>query len=223
MSQTIFPTLLTDTFIPQLWSFSTGFTREYADLHYVKFPIAQGSQSFPLNLSVTGTTSLGATTTNNLTISNKISYTTPQNIVRRADGTQTIAGSGTQSIVLFPTSVYDFANANIGYSAGTFTNNNSTTISVMVNASISKSGTQTIGTAYGFYLIVPALTGFTYQAGFQTVNITSTLQRYSSSISSIVRLAPGEVFRIEYYNGGTNTDTIINDAGLQTYISLMVF
>jgi hypothetical protein len=73
MSQTIFPTLITSSFIPQLWTFSTGFTREYADLHYVKFPIAQGSQSFPLNLSVTGTTTLGETnlqtknTTQNLT------------------------------------------------------------------------------------------------------------------------------------------------------------
>jgi hypothetical protein len=59
MSQTIFPTLITSSFIPQLWSFSTGFNREYADLHYVKYPIAQGSQSFPLNLSVSGTTTLG--------------------------------------------------------------------------------------------------------------------------------------------------------------------
>jgi hypothetical protein len=61
MSQTIFPTLLTNTFIPQLWSFSTEFTREYADLHYVKFPIAQGSQTFPLNLNVNGITTLGET------------------------------------------------------------------------------------------------------------------------------------------------------------------
>jgi hypothetical protein len=61
MSQSIFPTLITSTFIPTLWEFSTGFNREYADLHYVKFPIAQGSQSFPLDLTVTGTTTLGAT------------------------------------------------------------------------------------------------------------------------------------------------------------------
>lgn len=44
-----------------MWNFSTGFNREYADLHYVKFPIAQGSQSFPLNLNVTGITTLGET------------------------------------------------------------------------------------------------------------------------------------------------------------------
>jgi hypothetical protein len=61
MSQSIFPTLITSSFIPQLWKFTTGFTREYADLHYVKFPIAQGSQSFPLNLNVTGITTLGET------------------------------------------------------------------------------------------------------------------------------------------------------------------
>jgi len=61
MSQSIFPTLITNTFIPGLWFFSTDFTREYADLHYVKFPIAQGSQSFPLNLNVDGKTTLGAT------------------------------------------------------------------------------------------------------------------------------------------------------------------
>jgi hypothetical protein len=44
-----------------LWNFSTGFNREYADLHYVKFPIAQGSQTFPLNLNVNGITTLGET------------------------------------------------------------------------------------------------------------------------------------------------------------------
>lgn len=62
MSQSIFPLLIVDTFIPSLWTLqSTTLTREYADLHYVKFPIAQGSETFPLNLTVTGTTNLGET------------------------------------------------------------------------------------------------------------------------------------------------------------------
>jgi hypothetical protein len=61
MSQSIFPTLIVNSFIPSLWFSSTGFSREYADLHYVKYPIAQGSQSFPVDLSVTGITTLGET------------------------------------------------------------------------------------------------------------------------------------------------------------------
>ena len=62
MSQSIFPLLITDTFIPSLWRLPTdALTREYADLNYVKFPIAQGSETFPANLSVSGTTNLGET------------------------------------------------------------------------------------------------------------------------------------------------------------------
>jgi len=69
MSQSIFPLLIVDTFITSLWSFdSPGLTREYADANYVRFPIAQGSQTFPLNLSVSGTTTLGTTTADDLRI-----------------------------------------------------------------------------------------------------------------------------------------------------------
>lgn len=47
MSQSVFPTLITAIFIPSLWQFPSGqFTREYADLHYLKFPVAQGTETF---------------------------------------------------------------------------------------------------------------------------------------------------------------------------------
>jgi len=62
MSQSIFPTLIVDKFIPSLWSLSsTTLTREYADLHYLKYPLAQGSETIPANLTVSGITSLGNT------------------------------------------------------------------------------------------------------------------------------------------------------------------
>jgi len=63
MSQSIYPTLITNTFIPSLWRSSTGqsITTSYLNSNYVRFPIAQGSQSFPSNLSVTGITNLGET------------------------------------------------------------------------------------------------------------------------------------------------------------------
>ena len=72
MSQSIFPLLIVDTFIPSLWTLqSTTLTREYADLHYLKFPLAQGSETFPSNISVSGTTNLGITTINGyLTLNN---------------------------------------------------------------------------------------------------------------------------------------------------------
>ena len=66
MSQSIFPLLITNSFIPSLWRLSTdALTREYADLNYVKFPIAQGSETFPADISVSGTTNLGLTNINN--------------------------------------------------------------------------------------------------------------------------------------------------------------
>jgi len=63
MSQSIYPTLITNTFIPSLWRSSSGqsITTSYLNSNFVRFPIAQGSQSFPSNLSVSGITNLGET------------------------------------------------------------------------------------------------------------------------------------------------------------------
>jgi len=72
MASSIFPLLITSSFIPSLWSLpTTTLTQQYADLNYVKFPIAQGSQTFPSNLTVSGITSLGGLTmsgSNNITL-----------------------------------------------------------------------------------------------------------------------------------------------------------
>ena len=70
MSQSVFPTSNSGVFIPSLWETPTGeFTREYADLHYLRFPIGQGSQTIPANLNVSGTASLGTTTATSLNVS----------------------------------------------------------------------------------------------------------------------------------------------------------
>jgi hypothetical protein len=63
MSQSIYPTLITNTFIPSLWRSSSGqsITTSYLNNNFVRFPIAQGSQSFPSNLTVSGITNLGET------------------------------------------------------------------------------------------------------------------------------------------------------------------
>jgi len=74
MSQSIFPLLIVDKFIPSLWFLpSTELTREYADLHYLRFPIAQGSETIPANLTVSGITSLGVTNTATISSSGLVS------------------------------------------------------------------------------------------------------------------------------------------------------
>jgi hypothetical protein len=66
MSQSIFPTLITNTFIPSLWRFPSGqITAEYLNTNFLKFPVAQGSETIPLNLTIGG-----LTTTNDLRLDN---------------------------------------------------------------------------------------------------------------------------------------------------------
>jgi len=94
MAQSIFPRLITSVFEPSFWkSTETALTQANADLRYVKFPIAQGSEIFPSNLTVSGTTSLGQTTISDTTLvitdgtttntMNKNGYTT-KNTVQNA-------------------------------------------------------------------------------------------------------------------------------------------
>jgi hypothetical protein len=72
MSQSVFPTLNTGTFNPVFWSLpGSKFTREYADLHYLKYPVGQGSQTIPANLNVSGTASLGTLIASGTSLLNK--------------------------------------------------------------------------------------------------------------------------------------------------------
>jgi len=62
MSQSIFPTQITNSFNPDFWgSIGEGITTSFLNSNYLRFPVAQGSQSFPSNLSVSGITNLGET------------------------------------------------------------------------------------------------------------------------------------------------------------------
>jgi hypothetical protein len=62
MSQSIFPTQITNSFNPDFWgSIGEGITTSFLNSNYLRFPVAQGSQTFPLNLTVSGITTLGET------------------------------------------------------------------------------------------------------------------------------------------------------------------
>jgi hypothetical protein len=62
MSQSIFPTQITNSFNPDFWgSIGEGITTSFLNSNYLRFPVAQGSQTFPLNLTVSGITNLGET------------------------------------------------------------------------------------------------------------------------------------------------------------------
>lgn len=63
------PTFILDIFIPYYWNIGqTEITQDYADAHYLKFPVGQGTQSIP-NLIVSGTTTLANTSVSTLTAS----------------------------------------------------------------------------------------------------------------------------------------------------------
>lgn len=62
MSQSIFPTQIINYFNPDFWgSIGEGITTSFLNSNYLRFPVAQGSQTFPLNLTVSGITTLGET------------------------------------------------------------------------------------------------------------------------------------------------------------------
>jgi hypothetical protein len=77
MSSEAPPTYNVGIFIPSYWVASTtGFDKAYADTHYLKFPVAQGTE-YMTDLVVSGTTTLGATSASSLSVTNK---TTTANI-----------------------------------------------------------------------------------------------------------------------------------------------
>ena len=66
MSSEAPPTYNVSVFIPSYWVSSTeGFDKAYADTHYLKFPVGQGTEYIP-DLVVSGTTTLGATSVSSL-------------------------------------------------------------------------------------------------------------------------------------------------------------
>ncbi len=67
MSSEAPPTYDVSIFIPSYWAdqTSSGFDKTYADNHYLKFPIGQGTEYIP-DLVVSGTTTLGSTSASSL-------------------------------------------------------------------------------------------------------------------------------------------------------------
>lgn len=77
MSSSTPPTFNVGIFIPSYWVASTtGFDKTYADNHYLKFPVAQGTE-YMTDLVVSGGTTLAATSASSLNVSGK---TTTANI-----------------------------------------------------------------------------------------------------------------------------------------------
>ena len=77
MSSSTPPTFDVGIFIPIYWVASTtGFDKTYADNHYLKFPVAQGTE-YMTDLVVSGGTTLAATSASSLNVSGK---TTTANI-----------------------------------------------------------------------------------------------------------------------------------------------
>jgi hypothetical protein len=87
MSQTTKPTKNVNIYNPEYWESTGGLDIDYANSHYLKFPIGQGTETIP-NLIVSGTATLGTTTartidaTGNITaptfVGNLISQTSSQ-------------------------------------------------------------------------------------------------------------------------------------------------
>jgi hypothetical protein len=71
MSSEAPPTYNVSIFIPSYWADQTtsGFDKTYADTHYLKFPVAQGTE-YMTDLVVSGTTTLGATSASSLNMGN---------------------------------------------------------------------------------------------------------------------------------------------------------
>ena len=81
------------------------------------------------------------TLTETVTIPRTIRYVNSPCIIRKAAGSQTVAANGNNIILLLPTSTFDGGYTGITYSAGTFTNSNSYTVTAQVCLNIYKTQT----------------------------------------------------------------------------------
>jgi len=71
MSSEIPPTFNISVYVPEYWNNqNTGFNKTYADNHYLKFPVAQGTE-YLKDIIVSGTATLATTSISNLTVSGK--------------------------------------------------------------------------------------------------------------------------------------------------------
>jgi len=211
MSQSIFPLLIVNKFIPSLWFLpSTELTREYADLHYLKFPIAQGSETIPSNLTVSGITSLGVTTiAGDFTLNNtKIHLGTGSGASQGADSIQigsAAAGTGANSI-------------SIG--KGATTNANANSVALGVNATATGANQVVLGTASENVRIRGTITttGF---ANFEGALSTATLGSGGTlTANGGITVPTGQAVSINGTStlavAGTTTAGIINASGLIT-------
>ena len=211
MSQSIFPLLIVNKFIPSLWFLpSTELTREYADLHYLKFPIAQGSETIPSNLTVSGITSLGVTTiAGDFTLNNtKIHLGTGSGASQGADSIQigsAAAGTGANSI-------------SIG--KGATTNANANSVALGVDATATGANQVVLGTASENVRIRGTITttGF---ANFEGALSTATLGSGGTlTANGGITVPTGQAVSINGTStlavAGTTTAGIINASGLIT-------
>lgn len=81
------------------------------------------------------------TSTETVTIPRIIRYVNSPCIIRKADGSQTVAANGSNIILLLASSTFDGGFTGITYSAGTFTNSNSYTVTAQVCLNIYKTQT----------------------------------------------------------------------------------
>jgi hypothetical protein len=188
MASSIFPTKDSGVFNPAFWSSSpVSITQEYADLHYLKFPIGQGIESVPgieFSYSTPPThtsTELGYSV--NIKNTSALSFT--------SSGVAQTIGSTTLSV-----GVYQFSGYIIG-SGGTSTTGASISFNTTNNVNGFGNGTGIIGSAnpsstyngVSFTCIFTVTTSAIYY-------FCASFQGMSSAVSVPIGYANGTVVRI---------------------------
>lgn len=209
------PTANYPLFDPSVFDVSTtALTQEDGDERYVRFPVAQGAQTFPANVTMQGVSTIGNATFTDVNPAYEIKY--PVNSGRLDFYSNTAGGVSTRCLKLDATGVHTISKYDtIDETAGTLD----------IGTLVARTGTIQIGGATGTGVGRTINIGTTGSSGVNTVNIGGSAITVGSANSSTVTVNPngtsalalgsnmtGGSIVIGGTTGGSTTITIGNGA-----------
>ena len=189
---------------------TTALTQEDGDERYVRFPVAQGNQNFPANLTVGGTTTIGATTFQDVNPAYEIKY--PVTSGRIDFYSNTAGGVSTRGLKVDATGVHTISKYDtIDETAGTLN----------IGTLVARTGTIQIGGATATGAGRAINIGTTSGSGTNTINIGGSAITVGSGNSSTVTVNPNATSALQLGNNMTGGSIVMGGAtGGTTTISI---
>lgn len=177
---------------------TTALTQADGDERYVRFPVAQGNQDFPANLTVGGTTTIGAATFQDVNPAYEIKY--PVTSGRIDFYSNTSGDVSTRGLKVDATGVHTISKYDtIDETAGTLN----------IGTLVARTGTIQIGGATGTGAGRTINIGTTGGSGVNTINIGGSAITVGSGNSSTVTVNPNATSALQLGNNMTGGSIVI--------------